>query len=178
MKSNSDNHMQFVQHLADAQRGLYAYILQLLPNRNDADDVLQSTNLVMWSKHEEFQEGTDFGAWAARIAYYEVLTYRKKSHRDKLRFDEQLIQTIAEEAVADTGRMDTILSTLRNCMKRLSGQDRELIQMQYADDLRPREIAQQVGRSANAVAQAMHRIRTSLLKCIDENISGDEEDAR
>ncbi len=178
MGSASDNNLKFVQHLADAQRGLYAYILQLLPNRNDADDVLQATNLVMWSKHEDFREGSDFGAWAARIAYYEVLTHRKKIHRDKLRFDEQLIQTLAEEAVADTGRMDSILATLRHCMMRLSGQDRELIQLQYADDLRPRQIAEQVGRSANAVAQAMHRIRTSLLKCIDENVSTSEEDAR
>src|SRR5262249_38382853 len=38
----------FLQH----ERRLYAYILTLLPNRADADDVLQEVSLVMW---EEFQ---------------------------------------------------------------------------------------------------------------------------
>ena len=53
---------------------LYAYILQMLPNRADADDVLQRANLVMWTKREELVEGSNFVAWAARIAYFEVLT--------------------------------------------------------------------------------------------------------
>lgn len=173
-----DNSVRFVQQLADAQRGLYAYILQLLPNRMDADDVLQATNIVMWSKRADFCDGTDFAAWAARIAYYEVLTHRKKQHRDKLRFDDQLIEQLAEEATADAGQMDLILHTLRQCMEKLSETDRELVEMQYADDLRPRQIAEQVGRSAGAIAQAMHRIRTGLLHCIDESLPAQEEDAR
>jgi RNA polymerase sigma-70 factor, ECF subfamily len=178
MGSSPDNSVRFVQQLADAQRGLYAYILQLLPNRMDADDVLQATNLVMWSKRADFCESTNFPAWAARIAYYEVLTYRKKLHRDKLRFDDQLIEQLAQEASTDTGRMDSILHTLRQCMEKLSETDRELVHMQYADDLRPRQIAEQVGRSAGAIAQAMHRIRTALLNCIDESLPAQEEDAR
>lgn len=173
----NDDSVSFVQQLADAQRGLYAYILQLLPNRMHADDVLQATNLVVWSKRADFREGSDFSAWAATIAYYEVLTFRKKLHRDKLHFDEELIEQLAQEAAADTGQMDSILRALRQCFEKLSEADRELVQMQYADDLRPRQIAARVGRSAGAVAQAMHRIRTGLMKCIDENLSAQEEDA-
>jgi RNA polymerase sigma-70 factor, ECF subfamily len=172
-----DSSVQFVRQLADVQRGLYAYILQLLPNRTDADDVLQATNLVMWSKRAEFLEGTDFSAWAARIAYYEVLTCRKRTHRDKLRFDDALVEQLAREATAETGQMDSILRMLRTCMEKLSPSDRDLIRLQYTDDLPPREIAARVGRSPGAIAQAMHRIRMSLLKCIDET-KAVEEDGR
>jgi RNA polymerase sigma-70 factor, ECF subfamily len=178
MKSVPDSGGQFVQQLVDAQRGLYAYILQLLPDRSDADDVLQATNLVIWAKREEFRAETDFAAWAARIAYYEVLTQRKKSHRDRLRFDDQLIEQLASEAGADAGKTESILQMLRRCMERLSESDRDLLHMQYADDLRPREIGRQLGRSAGAIAQAMHRIRMALLKCIDEATPIQEEDVR
>ena len=178
MDSIPDSGTWFVQQLAEAQRGLYAYILQLLPNRMDADDVLQATNLVMWSKRAEFHQGSDFPAWAARIAYYEVLTHRKKLHRDKLRFNDQLIEQLAREASTDAGHMESILRTLRQCMEKLSESDRDLVHWQYTDDLRPREIAERLGRSAGAIAQAMHRIRMTLLKCIDESAPAEEEDAR
>ena len=39
---------QFVQDLIDCQPRLHAYILSLLPNWSDANDVLQETNPAMW----------------------------------------------------------------------------------------------------------------------------------
>src|SRR5207249_11545384 len=49
------------------QRRLYAYILTLLPNRADADDVLQEASLVMWDKFDERAPPSDFTAWGCRI---------------------------------------------------------------------------------------------------------------
>jgi RNA polymerase sigma-70 factor, ECF subfamily len=173
-----DPSARFVQRLVDAQRGLYAYILQLLPNRTDADDVLQATNLVIWSKREQFVEGSDFAAWAARIAYFEVLTRRKRKSRERLCFDDSLVHRLSREAEADAGQIDVTLQMLRRCMEKLSQPDLDLIHMQYADGLRPREIALQTGRSPGAIAQATHRIRMSLLKCIDEHGRSAEEEVR
>ncbi len=156
---------------------MYAYILQLLPNRADADDLLQATNLVMWNKRSQFAAGSDFAAWAARIAYYEVLTHRKRAGRDRLRFDDALVEQLAAEAEAETGRIDALLKILRLCMDKLGEADRDLLRMQYADELRPRQIAERLGRSPGAISVAMHRIRTALLKCIEEHDSTAGEDA-
>ena len=109
-----------MQRLVDAQRGLYAYILQLLPNRTDADDVLQAANVVIWSKREQFVEGSEFAAWAARIAYFEVLTYRKHKSRERLYFDDSLVNLLSREADIDAGQIDAILAMLRLCMDKLS----------------------------------------------------------
>ncbi len=178
MNAVPDPSARFVQRLVDAQRGLYAYILQLLPNRTDADDVLQATNLVIWSKREQFVEGSEFAAWAARIAYFEVLTHRKRKSRERLCFDDSLVHLLSREADADAGQIDVVLALLRRCMEKLSETDRQLVHMQYADDLRPREIARRVGRSPGAIAQAMHRIRMSLLTCIDKYDRSAEEEVR
>ena len=76
--SKSDGgHDQFVLEIIAAQSRLYAYILSLVLNREKARDILQQTNLVLLEKEREFEWGTNFGAWASRVAYYEVLTDRR-----------------------------------------------------------------------------------------------------
>ena len=92
--THDDQGTWFVRQMANVQRGLYAYILQMLPNRADADDVLQRANLVMWTKREELVEGSNFVAWAARIAYFEVLTWRKQAARNRLCFDNLLVERL------------------------------------------------------------------------------------
>ena len=46
------------------QRQIFGYIYTLVPNRADAEDILQETSLVICEKFDEFKEGTDFVAWA------------------------------------------------------------------------------------------------------------------
>src|SRR5262249_54956902 len=51
--SGVDKSKVFLPLFLQNQRRLYAYILTLLPNRADADDVLQEASLVMWDKFDE-----------------------------------------------------------------------------------------------------------------------------
>src|SRR5262249_14655413 len=50
----------FLRLFLENERRLYAYILTLLANRADADDVLQEASLVMWDKFDERQPPADF----------------------------------------------------------------------------------------------------------------------
>ena len=72
---------EFVSLITANQRRIYAYILTLVPNFNDADDVMQETTATMWERKKDFQPGTDFVAWGARIAYFKILEYRKLLRR-------------------------------------------------------------------------------------------------
>ena len=53
--------------------------------------------MVLWRDASRFQPGTDFRAWAYRVAYYQVLAQRRKHGRDRLRFDESLLTILAEQ---------------------------------------------------------------------------------
>jgi RNA polymerase sigma-70 factor (ECF subfamily) len=77
-----DKNRLFLSLFLQNQRRLYAYVLTLLPNRADADDVLQETCLVTWDKFDAGQPPADFLAWARRVAYHKVLDFYKKTHRD------------------------------------------------------------------------------------------------
>ena len=95
---------EFVTLLTQAQQTLYACILSLLPDRVAANDVLQETNLTLWHKAEDFEPGTNFLAWATRIARYHVLNYRRKRQRDRLVFDEALFAELCDRQAARSRR--------------------------------------------------------------------------
>jgi DNA-directed RNA polymerase specialized sigma24 family protein len=55
---------------------------------HDARDVLLETNLVLWQKIGEFEPGSNFGAWARKIAYFQALAFlrdRKRKANSALR---------------------------------------------------------------------------------------------
>src|ERR1700754_3134100 len=82
----TDKSKLFLRLFLQNERRLYAYILTLLPNRVDADDVLQETSLVMWDKFDAQSPPTDFTAWGCRIAYFKVLNLYKRTQRSRVQF--------------------------------------------------------------------------------------------
>ena len=46
---------EFIRLLMENERRIYAYILTLLGNGADAEDVLQETSIILWDKFAEFQ---------------------------------------------------------------------------------------------------------------------------
>src|SRR5262245_27178829 len=82
---------RFVQLFAQHQRGIHAYICTLVPNRVDADDVMQETSLVLWRKWEEFDCNREFIRWACGIAFNEVLKLRRRVATRRCYFNEELL---------------------------------------------------------------------------------------
>ena len=76
---NPRNEGEFVRLYTASSRRIYTYILTLLPNRTDAEDVFQDVSALLWEKFHEFTPGTQFGAWACRIAYFKALKHRSRN---------------------------------------------------------------------------------------------------
>ena len=79
-KQTNEHVERFVQLLSKCERRLNDYVLSLVPNWADAEEVLQETKLRLWQQYHEYDPTKDFGAWACTIAYYQVLTMRKRGH--------------------------------------------------------------------------------------------------
>jgi RNA polymerase sigma-70 factor, ECF subfamily len=164
------------QNLVDAQRGLYTYILRLLPNAADANDVLQETNLVILRKQAEFRPGTNFAAWAATIAHNQVLLFRLRMRRERLFFDERLINQLALSGVARVGNLNPMVEALDRCKNKLNLVDQELLEKRYGDGLTVPQLAATVGRAPRAISQALYRIRIALMECIGRFLASREGD--
>lgn len=157
---------QFVKALTECQLRLHSYILTLLPNSDAASDVLQNTNVVLWRKREEFTSETNFGAWACKIAYYEVLAHFRNNTRDRHVFGEELLERVAAAAEKRTDALDQRTRWLEECLAELSGDQRSAILERYQPSGSVKEIAQAQGKSAGAVAKSLARIRHTLFECI------------
>jgi len=166
---------QFTESVIANQRRLYAYILTLLPDPNDASDVLQQTNMALWRESGSFEEGTDFVAWSLRVAYYRVLEHRTKQKRQRKRFSTVLVETLADEMQSESSDENHRLEAMLKCLEHLRPRDRELVYRRYSKGEMVSAMAASMGQSANALANQLYRIRRSLWKCIQSRLSSGNE---
>ncbi len=94
----ADSRKRLMALMTRHQRQIFSYIYVLVPNRSDAEDLLQETSLVICEKFHEFREGTDFVAWACQIAYWRVRYSRQKYARSKVVFDQEIVDIVAQTA--------------------------------------------------------------------------------
>ena len=163
----------FVALLAEHQHCLFQRILAALPHLPDAEEVLQETNLVLLRKSSKFVPGTNFGAWATRVAHFEVLKFRRRSHRDGLRFDDDLVELLAIESAARADLLEERRLALAGCLTRLSDRDRDLVRRRYRRGATTQQVSDQVGRSTKAVYNALQRIYRSLHECISRTLAAE-----
>jgi len=143
------------------------YILALLGDPNAVNDVLQDTNVTIWRKAGEFEEGSNFGAWASRVAYYEVMAFRKRRSKDRHVFDTPYCRLWQSSWTAE--RIDGAeLRTLHRCVEKLSQLDQELIRERYAPGGSVRQLCRNRGKSVGAISQALYRIRNELADCVEQ----------
>lgn len=82
---------EFVSLLTQHQRVLLAFILGLVPDRNDAEDIRQRTNIMLWRKREDFQSGTSFCSWAFSVARWEAKGFlRERGRKSWLVYDDDV----------------------------------------------------------------------------------------
>jgi RNA polymerase sigma-70 factor (ECF subfamily) len=169
------NNEQFLVLLTSHQRRLMGYIRALVPNKADAEEVLQEVNLHVCRHADEFQPDTNFAAWALRIAHFCVLTWRERRSRDRLVFDDSMLERLAVAAGSFEMRDDRRQHALEECLEKLAPQERELVTQFYGEqDASPQSLAQRIGRSLKGLYVSVHRIRAKLFGCIERALAAED----
>jgi RNA polymerase sigma-70 factor (ECF subfamily) len=148
-------------------RQVYAYILTLTPQWADAEDIFQETSTIIWQKFDEFTPGTNFVAWACRIAYYRAIWFRERQKKLAIPFGRQFFDLVAAETLSQQDDLEDRHSALADCIKLLVERDRELVQRAYAEGTTIKEVAVQLGRSPDATYKALKRIHRELFECVE-----------
>jgi RNA polymerase sigma-70 factor, ECF subfamily len=171
-ESNSENaHTLRVQQLFMVhQQALLAYLLSIVPNLPDAQDILQDAFLVVSKKANTWTEGTSFLAWGCAIVRYEALHYARSSKKRMLPLDEDVIELLHCESLP-LDNLDAQIERLKECLKRLSPRSRELIILRYHTAQLPEQIATRVNWSVNSVRVALTRARQALRECIEQRLA-------
>ncbi|MBN2592829.1 MAG: sigma-70 family RNA polymerase sigma factor [Sedimentisphaerales bacterium] len=171
--SDSDRHPdkdrkaeKFMALLVPNQRRILAFILSMVPNKLDTEDILQETLAEMWNKFDQFEIGTDFVAWGCTIAKYKVLEFRRKTKNSKLQFNDNLVQILEIESDQKLKKISCHIDALRQCMRKLTLKEIDYLKQRYEYDLTLTKIAARTGISFQGVHKAISVIHTKLVRCI------------
>lgn len=160
----------FIQLLMQNQMRIYAFILGLVRNYQDADDILQDTIHVMWVKFADHQPINDFAAWANQIAYYKILNFRqKRSGKFHLQCEDRLFEQLVPAARESSAYSETQMEKLKTCLQKLSERDYQLVDLRYYQNYKPKKIASLLGLSIVNIYKSMSRVHGRLLNCIENS---------
>jgi RNA polymerase sigma-70 factor (ECF subfamily) len=159
---------EFVQLFSRDQGRLFRYVAALVPILQDAEDVLSETTVTLWREFSNFEPGTNFLAWARRIAHLRVLEYYRTRSR---RLPDEVLQALVADLEQREAEVDPRLSFLAECRQKLTPSDQSLLQYRYNDNLQVQELATQLVRPVNSVSQSLGRIRRALLECIQRKMA-------
>jgi RNA polymerase sigma-70 factor, ECF subfamily len=162
---------EFLTLYSGCQRWLLAYLMALLGNRNDAEEVFQETTLALWRSFDEFTPGRDFTRWAKGVAFHRVLAFRKRKRRSDIPQSDEFLEAVHS---ADDRQADLAVSrlhALEDCVRRLPEADRRLISLRYSGKETIPELATQLNRSTSGVSKALRRIRRALANCVKRSLS-------
>ncbi len=162
---------EFAGRLTGAQSQLYACICALLGGTQDARDVLQETNLVLWRKAAEYDPARDFLTWAYAFARFQVLAHLKRNSRDRVVFEDDLFDRIVASVAERNADLEERLRALNGCINQLSDGQRDLLHRRYRDGVPVKALAAEVGKSSTAIGVLLHRIRVALARCVRQATS-------
>lgn len=157
-----------MKELVDAQFSLFSYICALTAHSQDARDILQETNLRICKQAEKYDPSRPFIKWAKTVAFYEVMTYRKKRQRSRLIFEDDVLETVAEQTENESTALETerCLRLLEGCIDKLPATLKAVVEARYHDGGSLRSVAQLFERSTNAVKLLLIRARRALSDCV------------
>jgi RNA polymerase sigma-70 factor (ECF subfamily) len=169
-RDSQANGPQFVELLGAHERALFGYIFSMTGNWDDSQEIMQRLRIRIWEQFDQYDAARPFGAWARAIAYYLVLAFRKEKSRQREYFTERVMQLLDEAYPAAETTMSSSRDALVQCLDKLSGENQRLV-MEYYVPGGPAALAQSLGKTANALRQAVLRVRRQLLECVQRNLN-------
>ena len=166
----SDKNELFISLLSKHGGMLRGMIRNGVRGHTEVDEVMQRVSLIAWKKFGQLNDPSDFPRWAAAIARFEIMKFRRERARDRLQFNDRVTQMLMTESIEETEIRDHRIHLLEECLDELPEDRRELLMQRYKSELSMKELATRIGRSAEALYQMMSRLRMTLLLCIERKM--------
>lgn len=161
---------QFTRCWTEAQPKLAGDISALVPDFQEAEDLLQNVAVMLLRKFPEYDSQRPFIAWAIGITKRDVLMARRCHARNFLCYHPDLLERISETYEELTPELGERSRALNECLKLVQGRASELLKLRYEEGLKPMAIAGGVGMAVVAVRVMFSRTRTGLRECIERKM--------
>ncbi|HUU44538.1 MAG TPA: sigma-70 family RNA polymerase sigma factor [Acidobacteriota bacterium] len=134
--------------------------------RQDAEEMVQDTLLVILKKYKKTDITTSFAAWAYRVLEFEILRYYKKKGLRERKFGElQRSESGREGRSSDP----TLKRRLLDCLVRIGRQNRKyarILNLHY-QGYTTGEVCRRLDLTENYSYVLLSRARSMLAECLD-----------
>lgn len=157
--------------MAEVYEPLQRYLRRRCP-ADDVDDVFVDALTALWRRVDDVPAGREL-PWAYGVARRCLANHRRGGDRRR-----RLVERIGRHEPAGNLPQWTSAAdaALHEALDRLPELDREIIRLWAWERLAPREIAEVVGSTPNAVSARLGRIQTRLAREIGEGSDGQRHD--
>ena len=164
----------FLDLLIPNQKRLLNYILTMVPNRTDADDIMQNVIKLLWQKFDSYEPGTDFTAWAVSFARFEILNHRRNYSRQRSYFQEETMRLLQQQTPGTISEADPKLEALKECIRKLPGRDMDLVHLRYQREIAVKTISKRFGVTVQSIYKRIGRIHDILIRCVRRKLVLDD----
>lgn len=146
-------------------RPIHALIFQIIPCREDAEELTQDAFVKAFKKLDTFKLDCTFSTWLYRIAYNTAISATRKKNVSFPALDEKIFNTISEESVDELlNREDDeeMMQKLDKAIDRLDMEDKTLITLYYMEEKSINEVAFILQLTPENVKVRLFRVRKKL----------------
>lgn len=157
------------------QRNLYTTIYLLVRDRSLAEDIFQETFIKILNtlKNGAYNEEGKFLPWAARVARNLTIDYLRKMKRDVTITDSEGNDILSYLHIAEESKEDAMIRqqterNIKELVKLLPDEQREVLIMRHWGNMSFKEIADATGVSINTALGRMRYALNNLRKMLDK----------
>lgn len=155
---------EFVRH----RSSLFSLILSLTRDFAFAEEVMQEVAIVVCDQWADFRPGSNFQAWAMRIARNKIHNLTRTERRLIL-LSPEAIEGVERAAAEETS--DGWLEAVHHCLETVEERSRMLLSLRYRKGQSGEEIARRLSMTVPAVHMALSRARASIGRCVQGRLA-------
>ncbi len=164
---SSATQQQFLSLFLQSEREIFRYVMALVPNVTDAEDIVQQTALSLWQKFDAYDPVQPFTPWACRFALNKTRQWIERRQRWQALLDKGLAEELAQRREVLEPEIEQRLRHLEACVKRLPQAQRVLLEGYYYQRASVEQLAGRSGRTVAATYKVLQRIRHGLQLCME-----------
>ena len=147
------------------ERPVHSLIMQIIPSREDAEELTQDTFIKAFRKLDTFKGDCSFSTWLYRIAYNTAISATRKKKVSFPLLDDNAYHHIPDDAVdelLDKEENEDLLHQMEKALELLNMEEKALITLYYTEEKPIQEISSILQITPDNVKVKLYRTRKKI----------------